>query len=186
MKTVYQLLQPTVTEVRDEQGNIITKNGKPVSVMSAVLRFKPASPKNGQWNEIPVKISPLLRSRIERESHRGLKAGDTFMSRFTSDNLSPNYEDCPYKIVKFTPIKDSDIPENYVLELVHERISSIDEIKDIFGQKEQRWKERWFTSKEFRRYVQVEVTKKIKECKDMLTIVVPNQEDKSKHDLLVF
>jgi len=74
------------------------------------------------------------------DNNRDLELGDTLVgTKFQSTNLSKHYHDNPFKLVKYIPLKDSDIPMNYHLGLVNQKKGIKEEFEDFFGQKEERW-----------------------------------------------
>lgn len=133
---------------------------------TGVFKFKQATPKNAPWTKVNVALSGLLKSMIEREDHKGLNLGDTFVgTEFRCPMNSPNYSDNPFKLIRFEPIKNSDIPVNYRLELVNQRRDNKRvELKDIFDQKYEFWynKRRRFTSDKFMRSIVMETEELMK------------------------
>lgn len=139
----------------------------------AIFKFKKDAP-GARWKTINVSISPLLANRIANNSNRGLIAGDTLVgTEFKSELTSAKYEECPLKLVRFVPTNGSDVPVNYRVELVFEMRSIKSEISDIFQRKVDIWKSRRFRPSQYRRYVSVEVSKKLAECGLGLHIVTP-------------
>ena len=101
-----------------------------------LLKIKPSIPKNAKWTSIPVSISGLLAYRIAHEKYDGLNRGDMYVgTKFESTINSKEFAENPFKLTKFIPVKRSDIPENYKLELVTERFSPTKEVIDALGNK---------------------------------------------------
>jgi len=134
-----------------------------------VFKFKKAHPKNAPWNTVNVSLSGLLRKLIEKEDHRGLMVGDTFVgTQFTCATNSPNYSDNPFKLIKFEPVKGSDIPVNYRLELVNQRRDNVMSVlEDIFDEKYEVWynKKRKFRDTKFMRSLKVKTEGRLKDFK---------------------
>lgn len=127
---------------------------------TGVLKIKPAEPANAKWLTILVSLSGLLTHRIKEEMYDGLSKPDTFIgTKFTSTVNSREFNENPFKLVKFIPKGKSDIPENYSLSLVIERFSPKEELKDALGRKSMeivKWRKT--LPKYFMRYVEVETT----------------------------
>lgn len=139
-----------------------------------VLKTKPELPKNAPWTTINVSISGLLKSKIERNDYRDLMVGDTFVgTKFICESNNKNYCDNPFKLVEFIPIKDSDIPRNYRLELVNQTRGVLEEFCDMFDNKFEQWhnKKMIVSSKYFRRYERMETDAKLAELK--FDVVLP-------------
>lgn len=131
---------------------------------TGVLKVKKAYPKNSKWTTINVRLSGLLRSRIIKNDNRDLELGDTLVgTSFESTNLSKKFHENPFTLVKYTPVKDSDIPENYVLRLVNQEKGILEEMLDFFGDKEERWhnKKQITYSKYFSRFLEIETEEKL-------------------------
>jgi hypothetical protein len=130
---------------------------------TGVFKMKPSSPKNAQWTEITVSLSPLLAWKIKNNDRKGLLRTDEYVgSKFESANTSPEFFENPFCLIKYIPIKGSDIPENYRLSLVNERRGFIQELKDAFGQKEERYVNKYVHPKRYLRYREVETSEMMK------------------------
>ena len=150
IKTMYFL------EEKDDDGNVTLDLEK----RTGVLRVKPETPKNAPWERIDVSLSGLLVYRIEHERYDGLSRPQTFVgTKFCSTVNSPEFAENPFRLVKFVPKGNSDIPPNYRVELVIERFTPKESLSDVFGRKVEvirrfrRTIPRYFT-----RYVEVETT----------------------------
>ena len=138
-----------------------------------VLKFKPSEPKNAKWTKVDVSLSYELKKWLKNEWNRGLKAGDSLVgTNFTSTVNSREFSENPFRLVKFIPVKNSDIPTNYKLEMVFEKMSLLDEVSDALNRKYGVWKKQSYRPNQYMRYMEVEVDKLLKDCVKLKTIVL--------------
>lgn len=137
-----------------------------------VLKHKPS--KKVKYQIINVSISGMIRMWLEngfthsKSGKNALNPGDTLIkTTFESDIDSPIFAENPFKIVEFIPEAGCDVPHNYRLEFVFEKLSIAHELTDMYNQKYLRFKSRAFSSDQFNRYHMVKTAKRLKDCQNL-------------------
>lgn len=152
---------------RSEQGPETTYKLEQVDLenRTGVLKLRPADKK--KWIKINVALSPLLSVSIHDERQlKRLRPGDKFVgTEFTSTLTSKRFEKNPFNLVKFVPVEGSDIPENYLLRRVDEKLNGYTEISDAFGNKVRRYSNYMKNVHQFIRHEVVETRAMMKDVK---------------------
>jgi len=145
---------------------------------TGVFKMKPEFPKNGPWTTIEVALSGILCHRIKERMFDGLSRPQEFVgTKFTSTVDSPEFGENPFKLTKFIPTGNSDLPENYLLGLVIERYTPKEQLKDAFGnQIEVIRKWRRTQPKYFLRYIEQKTTAMKAGLAESVRIVSPKSE----------
>lgn len=157
-------INPVQTQLpKSEQGPETTY--KLVSVdlnnRTGVFQFRPAGTK--KWRKINVTISPLLAvSLYDKKQLKRLRPGDAFVgTEFTSTLTSKHFEKNPFNLVKFTPVNGGDIPENYLLRRVDEKLNAYREIEDVMGNRIRKYYNQMKNVHQYIRHEVVETTARL-------------------------
>jgi hypothetical protein len=141
---------------------------------SGVLKMRPSQPKNAPWITLNVSLSPLLKWKIENDDRKGLKRTDDWVgTRFESTNTSPEYWENPFSLIKFQPKGKSDIPVNYRLDLVDIAKGFKQEVADAFGNKEERFVNRYISPKKYLRFREIPTEDMMKDLDPKVVLVEP-------------
>jgi len=136
---------------------------------TGILKIK-EDRKYAHWIKLKISISPLLLYRIRNKKYRGLRGNKTFIgSEFKSALNSTKYYENPFRLIEFVPEGESDIPRNYRLELVFEMFSEkIERLNAFHKSVVVGYKNRVLKPSQYIRFIQVNVKKKLSECKRKL------------------
>jgi len=137
---------------------------------TGVLKLK-EDRRYSHWIKLKVSISPLLLYRIKNTKYKGLFLGDKFIGNpFKSTLASDKYYENPFRLIEFVPEGESDIPRNYRLELVFEMFSEkIERLNAFHKPVVVGYKNRVLKPSKYIRFIQVNVKKKLSECKRKLS-----------------
>ena len=115
--------------------NLTKKKIGKLEPMTGVFKYR--TNKSPEWIQVVVSISPLLASRMQTRHKRDkLPVNVPYIDHeFTTVLNSRKYSDSPFRLIKFVPSGESDIPLNYHLECVDEWGKSIfdTDLQEVVG-----------------------------------------------------
>lgn len=138
---------------------------------TGVFRYR--TNKSEAWTQMVTGLSwEAVKRMLSRQKYDKLPINIPYVgTEFVSKYNSPEYKDSPFRLVKFKPSKDSDIPENYCLEVVDEVGESIfdDTLGETVGYKNRR-RSVW----NYYRYEKRTVVKSFADLEDGTVIAMPD------------